>query len=151
MNQNNWVSLRAFAALLAAVTFLALRSPSSSFAQGGATSCRAADSSSALMIALIVRHTAATSGPEKDARDSLRLSPATAGQVSLVTQKATCDKARTAYQSALPAAASGFSTQVYVVAAGNRFVVMDPIYDYQAAGYQHYVVFDNKWKKLSVF
>jgi hypothetical protein len=30
-------------------------------------------------------------------------------------------------------------------------VVMDPGYDYNSSGVRTFVVFDNKWKKLSVF
>ena len=115
----------------------------------GSNYCRAADSVTAIMVGIVTPYITATGGQTADVRDSLRLTPAS--QVTVVTTNSVCSKANTAYQAAVPPAASGFSGRVYVLQAGNRFVVMDPVYDYNASGIRTFVVFDNKWKKLSVF
>lgn len=143
--------MRTILGVYALGTALAVGSPQPSTAQQS-TSCRSADSTSALMMALVARHTGASVGtPEAAARDSLQLPSANSNQLSLVTTRSVCDKAKTAYQSALPPAASGFSGRVYVVSAGNRYVVLDPDYNYNNSGIWNFVVFDNKWKKLSIF
>jgi hypothetical protein len=47
--------------------------------------------------------------------------------------------------------ASGFSGRVYVVEAGDRYVVMDPGYRYSTADIRTLVVFDRQWRELSQF
>jgi hypothetical protein len=112
--------------------------------------CRSPDQDSEILIEMMRRYATAPPGNTAIARDSLKLVPASASQVTLVSNSNTCKKANDAYKLAVPAAASGFSNRVHVVAVGSRYAVLDPQYDYDAAGVPTIVIFDNKWKKLSV-
>lgn len=113
--------------------------------------CRAADDDSQTLIQEVRDYATARTGPYQVTRDSLRLVLVTASQVMLVTDDSTCRRANDAYKLAVPSSPSGFSNSVYVVAAGSRYVVLDPQYRYKGPGTGVAVVFDSKWRKLSVF
>ena len=95
------------------------------------SACRAADSTSAALIAELTKYAGATSGDNKTVRDSLHLPLTSASGVGLVTTAATCRKARAAYQAKFANTGGGaFSGRVYVIKVGNVYAVLDPGFKY---------------------
>jgi len=92
----------------------------------------------------------ATTGDNKTVRDSLHL-PATSS-VAVITSEGVCKKANRVYQAVLAGTGHGFSGQVYVIQIGTVHAVFDPVYHYgPLAGTFTVVVFDSRWRKLSMF
>ncbi|MEP6732595.1 MAG: hypothetical protein ABJE10_18265 [bacterium] len=80
-------------------------------------------------------------------RDKLQLTAVTAGQVTLVTDDKTCDKAAKAMDKL--ASTKKQEYQVYVVQVGHdAFGVVDPTW--KAGEYNPIIVFDDNWKKREV-
>src|SRR5688500_8829666 len=62
-----------------------------------ATFCRAADSTSALLISQLKQIATGTEAPAQMMRDSLKVPAVAASQISLITQEAACKKAAERY------------------------------------------------------
>jgi hypothetical protein len=74
--------------------------------------------------------------------------------VKLVTAEQTCKKARDTYNANAPTTASGAippSGQVYVVAIGNMFAVLDPVYRGSSTDYRSIQILDSKYKLMKQF
>jgi hypothetical protein len=85
-------------------------------------------------------------------RDSLRIPYVPAADVKLVTQEATCTKARDAYNAevAAPAAFVPPVGRVYVVAMGSgAYAVVDPAYRYSARSFWTIHIQDSRHETLS--
>jgi hypothetical protein len=116
------------------------------------TVCRAADSTSAVLISYLVRFASATSGDNKTVRDSLRVPYTPQNKVKLVTQEAVCIKARDAYVADRAGkGVGGSSGRVYVVAIGTTYAVLDPAYHYSSDPYRWTIlIVDSTYQKLSL-
>lgn len=97
------------------------------------------------------RFAQATSGDNVIVRDSLRL-PAVVVIYQTVEEKI-CRRANTAYQEALSGHGSGFSNQVYVIkfAGSGVHAVYDPEYRYGTRPVRTVVIFDSRWRMLSMY
>jgi len=112
--------------------------------------CRPPDAISQSIIDHLKRYSTATTGDNKTVRDSLHL-PATSS-VAVITSEGVCKKANRVYQAVLAGTGHGFSGQVYVIQIGTVHAVFDPVYHYgPLAGTFTVVVFDSRWRKLSMF
>ena len=133
-----------------AVACLAVAVPQSAAALGP---CRPATDMSGWMIRDITRYVTATSGDDARARTALRLTATSADSVTLVQVDSVCVVAAAAYKTALFrfGYGRGFSGSVWVVKAGDRYVVLDPEVYYKARDIHFRVVFDARWQKLSEF
>ncbi len=135
--------------LFASVLVAALCRPVPGWSQGV---CRAADSTSAELIAEVARYSAATHAGDIAVRDSLRLPAVPANQVVLVTQDPVCKKANVAYQADRAiTGGSGFSGRVYVVKIGTTYAVLDPSFSYGRPDNWTVVIMDSRYRTLSVF
>jgi hypothetical protein len=118
----------------------------------GQSVCRSADSTSAALIRDVGRYSSATAGDDKTMRDSLRLPLTSPSQVVLVTTSSICQKANTAYQTAVSASGgTGLSGRVYVVKVGQTYAVLDPNYNAGQPGSWSVVIFDSKFRELSSY
>jgi hypothetical protein len=116
------------------------------------TVCRAADSTSAALILELGRYSSATSGDDKAMRDTLRLPLTSASDVVLVTKETTCQKANTAYQTAVNGSGgTGLSGRVYVVKVGNVYAALDPTYNAGEPGSWTVIILDARFKELSSY
>jgi hypothetical protein len=124
-----------------------------SSAAANAQTCRAADDSSADMIAMIKSYALATDSIGKATADSLGIPAVTsASNIQLITKEATCKSANTAYQAGATGARQTLSGRVYVVQVGSSYVVWDPQYRYSTSvDHWVYMTFGSKWVKHSVF
>jgi hypothetical protein len=114
--------------------------------------CREADVRSAELIADLGDYTQAKSPGYAAVRDSLHLRPVAAAALRLVTDPQVCASAVRAYRATLDTSAARFTGKVYVVAAGDRYVVLDPDYRLDPRVVTWYVaVFDTTWQWLSAY
>ena len=116
------------------------------------TVCRLADSTSAGLIGELGRYSSSTTVDAMAMRDTLRLTPTPASQVVLVTKETTCQKANTAYRTAVSGSGgTGLSGRVYVVKVGQVYAVLDPTYNAGQPGSYTVVIFDSRFKELSSY
>ena len=115
------------------------------------TVCRPADTQTATLQLDVGRYSAATAGDEKIVRDSLRLPFVPQNQITVVSQEATCRKAKDALQSALANTGNNtFSGRVYVLKVGTAYAVVDPAYRHDPSIPVGPILFlDSKFKLLS--
>jgi hypothetical protein len=113
--------------------------------------CRTADANTALLISFLGRYSSATAGDDPASRDLLKLPSAPVSQLSVVTQDATCRKAKATYEAVATAeGGTGLSGRVYVIKIGTVFAVVDPSYHWGPdPGWWKVVTMDSKFKKLS--
>jgi hypothetical protein len=114
--------------------------------------CRAADSTSALLISELGRYTSDTTGGNRAVRDSLKLPVLAANQLVLVTSESVCKKAKNAYQNdRAGTGGSGFTGRVYVVKIDTRYAVLDPGFNYGEPGNWTVLILDSHYQKLAVY
>lgn len=99
-----------------------------SVAQAQQPVCRLADRNSELLLRDMIRYATSTDPDVTAVRDSLRMIPVPASQVSLVADQEVCTRASAAYQQYYEGVAFGFSGRVYVIRVGMRYAVLDPDY-----------------------
>jgi hypothetical protein len=97
------------------------------------------------------RFSQAISGDNVIVRDSLRLP--NGGVIVQTLEETICRKANTAYKSALSGHGSGFSDQVVVIklTRSGGFAVYDPEYRYGTRPVRTVVIFDSRWRMLSMY
>ena len=115
-----------------------------------AQSCRAADDSSAFMIADLKKLVSSTNPQDGYQRRDLKIPVVDTSTIVLVTQTQTCNKALTAFLSTLPPGyPTPLPTSVYVVKVGNVYVAMHP--PPAGAKGSPYAVLDSKYKVLAKY
>jgi hypothetical protein len=84
-------------------------------------------------------------------RDSLRLP--NGGVIVQTLEETICRRANTAYKSALSGHGSGLSDQVVVIklTRSGGFAVYDPGYRYGTRPIRTVVIFDSRWRMLSMY
>jgi hypothetical protein len=112
--------------------------------------CRAADAQTANMLRYVQKLVTAPASDSEDVakRQNYHLPAVAANQVTLVSTSKTCKNALAAYTPLLPAGTPA-PTSVYVVAAGNVYVVWVPAAD--GTEWALSVVFDSHFNKLASF
>jgi len=116
------------------------------------TACRPADQRSARLVQWVKNIATGTSAQAFEQRAQTKIPAVSASQVTYVTSKTVCNKALTAYnaETVMQQTATGAtvqpSGQLYVVQAGNVYVVWDPVKS--AGSYAVYVVLDSRYRVL---
>ena len=114
------------------------------------SACRAADSTSAALVAELTKYAGATSGDNKIVRDSLHIPLTSTSGVGLVTTAATCRKARDAYQAKFANTGGGaFSGRVYVIKLGSVYAVLDPGFKYSDPDVLTVQIVDSRFRHLA--
>jgi transglutaminase-like putative cysteine protease len=112
--------------------------------------CRSADTLSAELIDMVTKYTTTTEPDGVEARDSLGLPSVPANQVVLVTKRSTCSQAAQAYAAQLTVNTGTLSGRVYLVKAGNTYIVYDPEYVYSDPDAWIVMIFDGQFHLLSM-
>lgn len=134
--------------VVAVVTALALARVELVDAQ---STCRPADENSALLIKWLAMKSSATTDADVADRTFLKLPQVAANRLSLMTQDATCIKAKATYEVAANAeGGTGLSGKLWVVKVGTVLAVVDPGYHWgPEPGWWKVVIMDSKYNKLS--
>ncbi|HLQ23610.1 MAG TPA: hypothetical protein VK132_10410 [Gemmatimonadales bacterium] len=126
----------------------------SSPAQGQTSACRPADAVSAGLVADLQRIASGTDSTNAGLRSLLQIPQVATSQVTYVTNKTTCNKALTPYNTATHATDANTgaevdppSGQLYVVQVGTVYAVWDPVK--MVGEYRSYVTLDSKFKVLA--
>jgi hypothetical protein len=126
----------------------------SSQAQGQASACRPADAVSAGIVADLQRIASGTDSTNAGLRSLLHIPQAATSQVTYVTNKTTCGKALTPYNTATRATDANTGAEVdppsgllYMVQVGTVYVVWDPVK--KVGEYRSYITVDSKFKVLA--
>lgn len=127
---------------------LSVIAPSAGLSQ---TYCRPADTQTETLKLDVGRYSSATAGDEKIVRDSLRLPYVPQNQIAVVTQEATCRRAKDALQAEFANTGNNtFSGRVYVLKIGTAYAVVDPAYRHDPNIPVGPILFlDSKFKPLS--
>ena len=115
--------------------------------------CLTNDSNGSMLVTYIRKYSVSPTGGDEKVRVALGLPRLTnPAAVTLLTQEATCKKARDAYlANASATAAVRPAGRVYVVAVGTAYAVLDPVYRFSTIDEQTIHILDSKFKLLKFF
>ena len=135
--------------LLISAFALALAAPASS-AQSG---CLPNDQKGQMLLSYMRTYSVSPTGGNNTVRIALGLpSISDSTTVKLVTQETTCKKARDAYAANVPSNAAVPPTgRVYVVAIGDKFAVLDPVFRYTTIDRYTIQILDSRYKLIKFF
>lgn len=115
--------------------------------------CLPSDANGSMLVTYMRKYSVSPTGGDEKVRVALGLPRLTTpAAVTLVTQEATCKKARDAYlANASATAAVRPAGRVYVVAVGTAYAVLDPVYRFSTIDEQTIQILDSKFKLLKFF
>lgn len=117
--------------------------------------CLPSDATGKRLVSYMRRYVVSPTGTTDSIRLKLNLPLITDSKtVKLVTQDQTCKKARDAYVANAPVSAPGAvapAGRVYVVAVGNTYAVVDPVYRGSSTDPMTIQIFDSRFKLMHYF
>jgi hypothetical protein len=116
--------------------------------------CLPNDAKGQMLVSYMRKYSVSPSGGDQTVRAALGLPLVSdSTTVKLVTQEATCKKARDAYvaNASTSAAVLRPGGRVYVVVIGNTYAVLDPVYRYSTIDEQTIQILDSRFKLLKFF